>query len=954
MPPQPRVRRREARLEEARVDDALRQPQRAVTVRRLARGAFHRTPRLFAVLISLFLLPHSAMGQVQAPRAMCDGSALTHVLHGVHSSVPSHARAIWLDARTLRWPHAPADGRYALYASDVAQLELHPGAPVRGARSRVPLSARTEDVPAEVGARFAYVADGATLTVPGDQSVLDTLYGQQLLLVREDAQGNVLEATGTQLAGALDARYAAAESIDDLGVRVSASETRFRLWAPTAYSVMLCVYPSPVSNATRRVPLTRDPRTGAWSVRFNESFAGQYYRYFVTGFAPGAGVAMNRVTDPYSVGLSANSERSAALDLTSNDLMPAGWLAHATPTRVHAPTDLAIYELHVRDFSLNDPEVPPAHRGKYLAFTESTSFGVRHLRGLAEAGITDVHLLPVFDIATIPEEGCVTPKVSGGPASEEQQVIVMASADRDCFNWGYDPFHYTVPEGSYATDAMDARVRIREFRRMVQALHGLGLRVGMDVVYNHTSAGGLNPHSVLDRIVPGYYHRLSSDGRIENSTCCSNTATEHPMMAKLMIESAVTWATQYRIDSFRFDLMGHQPRAAMERLQLAVDSATGRHVHLIGEGWNFGEVADGRRFVQASQLSLTGSGIATFSDRGRDAVRGGSAGDNGADQVARQGYINGLAYDRNAVAPAAGAAELRPVADMVRVGLAGSLRSYRMEDANGVVQPLASLAYGGSQPAGYVSEPGEVVNYVENHDNQTLFDLNVFKLPLETSREDRARVSVLGSAIVALSQGIAYFHAGQELLRSKSMDRNSYDSGDWFNRLDFTMRDNGFGRGLPPKPDNEASWGLMRPRLADTSIAPSPDDIRFARDATLDLLRIRRSTPLFRLRTAREVEARLHFHNTGPSQEPTVIVGELDGRMMYDATYDGVLYAINVDTVAHRLVLPELAGRAYVLHPVHRAPTAADRRAASATWAAGRGALTVPARTAVVWVLERR
>lgn len=894
------------------------------------------------------------MGQTQAPRAMCDGAEFAHVLHPVDASAPRHARAIWLDARTIRWPGAPSDGRYVLYGSDRARLQPHVGAPVVGAQSRVALRATSAEVSPDLEARYAYLEPGVTLQVTGAQSVLDALYRGQLVLVREDARGNVLDATRTQLAGALDDRFAGAESIADLGVRVSARATSFRLWAPTAENVSLCIYPSPTASATRRVPMTRDARTGAWSMRFNESLAGQYYRYLVTVFAPSAGVVVNRVTDPYSVGLSANSERSAVLDLAAGDLMPAGWLQHATPARVKAPTDLAIYELHVRDFSMSDPEVPPVHRGKYLAFAERTSYGVRHLEALAEAGITDVHLLPVFDIATIPEEGCVTPEVSGGAASEEQQAIVMASADRDCFNWGYDPFHYTVPEGSYATNAMDARVRIREFRQMVQALHGLGLRVGMDVVYNHTSAGGQNAHSVLDRIVPGYYHRLNADGAIENSTCCSNTATEHRMMAKLMIESAVTWATQYRIDSFRFDLMGHQPRAAMERLQLAVDSATGRHIHLIGEGWNFGEVADGRRFVQASQLSLNGSGIATFSDRGRDAVRGGSAGDNGADQVKRQGFINGLAYDRNDMAPPAGAAELRPVADMVRVGLAGSLRSFRTEDSNGTVQALESLSYGGGQPAGYVSEPGEVVNYVENHDNQTLFDLNVFKLPLNTSREDRARVSVLGSSIVAFSQGIAYFHAGQELLRSKSMDRNSYDSGDWFNRLDFTMRDNGFARGLPPQRDNGPSWDLMRPRLADPSIAPTPDDIRFARDATLDLLRIRSSTPLFRLRNAREIEARLHFHNTGPAQDPTVIVGEIDGRMMFDAVFDGVLYAINVDTVAHRIVLPELEGRPYVLHPVHRAPAAADQRAASATWESSKGAINVPARTAVVWVLERR
>ena len=157
---------------------------------------------------------------------------------------------------------------------------------------------------------------------------------------------------------------------------------------------------------------------------------------------------------------------------------------------------------------------------------------------------------------------------------------------------------------------------------MVQALHRAGLRVGMDVVYNHTTVSGQEPRSVLDRIVPGYYHRLDAAGAVERSTCCDNTATEHAMMARLMADSVALWAQHHRIDSFRFDLMGHQPRAAMEAVQSAANAAAGRHVPLLGEGWNFGEVADGKRFVQASQLSLNDSGIGTFSDRARDAVRG--------------------------------------------------------------------------------------------------------------------------------------------------------------------------------------------------------------------------------------------------------------------------------------------------------------------------------------------
>jgi len=913
-------------------------------------------PRLLALGAAAALLVPSPRIRAQTSDLMaaCDAPEGALTVHTARLGLPTDARAIWIDAGTIRWPGGVRGGRYALYVSDSAQLTVRVGERVQGADRVIRLQLSTDSLPRAVRERFQHVGAGVTLRTTAGNTALAASLRQQMILVHEDSTGRVISATYTQMAGALDARYAAAESVADLGVRLSATGTAFRLWAPTAQRVSLCLYPSQTAPTSRVVPMRRDARTGTWSSRAAGSLAGHYYRYVVTVVVPAVGVVMNRVTDPYSVGLSANSERSAVLDLSSAPVTPMGWRTHATPSRVRAPTDLTIYELHVRDFSIGDSTVPAAHRGRYLAFTDSASNGMRHLQALADAGVTDVHLLPVFDIATIPEVGCITPVVRGAPDSEAQQGIVSAVAARDCFNWGYDPLHYTVPEGSYASDAMDATVRVREFRDMVQALHATGLRVGMDVVYNHTSAAGQAATSVLDRIVPGYYQRLDANGAVETSTCCSNTATEHRMMAKLMVESVVAWATHYRIDSFRFDLMGHQPRAVMERLQVAVNRAAGRHIHLIGEGWNFGEVADGRRFVQASQLSLNGSGIATFSDRARDAVRGGGAGDNGADQVTRQGFINGLGYAPNAMAPATGDAALRDAADMVRVGLAGSLRSFRMETADGSTQPLERLSYGGGQPAGFVTQPSEVVNYVENHDNQTLFDLNVFKLPTTTTRADRARVSVLGAAVVAFSQGIAYFHAGQELLRSKSMDRNSYDSGDWFNPLDFTYTDNGFARGLPPRRDNEASWPFMRPLLADPAIAPAATDIRFARDAFLDLLRIRASTPLFRLRTAAEVERRLRFHNTGPSQVASVIVGELDGTGMPSAGFTSVLYAINVDTVERRVDLPELAGRRYRLHPVHRAPGAADAQAAGATWEADAGRLTVPARTAVAWVIDAR
>jgi pullulanase-type alpha-1,6-glucosidase len=698
-----------------------------------------------------------------------------------------------------------------------------------------------------------------------------------------------------------------------------------------------------------------DGVTGTWSASHAADLSGKYYKYLVDVFVPGVGIVRNRVTDPYAISLTTDSRRSYIADLDTAKLKPTGWNNTPAPQKVQAQTDMVVYELHVRDFSINDSSVSAAHRGKYLAFTESSSNGMKHLKALSDAGLTDVHLLPVFDLASIPEAGCVTPAVpdAQAPDSEAQQGSVMASAAGDCFNWGYDPYHFNAPEGSYATDAADAAVRVLEFRQMVQALHGAGLRVGMDVVYNHTAASGQNEKSVLDRIVPGYYHRLNAAGVVERSTCCDNTATENMMMGKLMIDSAVLWATHHKIDSFRFDLMAHQPRAVMQALQTRVNQAVGRAVNLIGEGWNFGEVADGARFVQASQLSLNGSGIGTFSDRGRDAVRGGRAGDSGEALIKNQGYINGLVYDRNALANASTpVSELMQTADLVRVGLAGSIRDYAMTTYLDTSKTLQQIDYSG-QAAGYAGQPGEVVNYVENHDNQTLFDINAYKLPVTTSREDRMRVQMLGAAINTFSQGVAYFHAGMDTLRSKSMDGNSYDSGDWFNRLDWNYNDNYFGSGVPPKGDNGSIYGLIKPLLANPDIKPTATEIALARDMFRDLLKLRASSTLLRLRSADDIKARLKFFNTGSTQNPTLLVGHLDGVGYPGAGFRELLYFVNVDKIAHDLLVPSEKGKPYVLHPVHLAKDAADKGPTlQAHYESETGRFSVPARTALVYVVK--
>ncbi len=909
-------------------------------------------------LLAMLLSP-AAVAAVpsDALRAACDASDAVTVLHPAAEPVRD-ARAYWLDRRLVQWPGAKTDGaaRFRLYHSATAQLRAAIGRPVSGADGHLGLQQAKVEMTAALAERYKFVGEGPRLLLDAaDAAALPALLRGQLLLVREDEAGRVLDATALQTPGALDDLYAPAENAT-LGVhrygQPAISEdfaTRFALWAPTARAVEVCLY----ADRTRALPARADDSAGVWTLDLPGTLHGQRYAFLVDVFVPGVGIVRNRVTDPYSVGLTADSKRSVVLDLEHPTTKPTGWDGAARPAPLVSPTDMTIYELHVRDFSIGDKTVRPAWRGKYLAFTEADAAGMRHLRALGAAGMTDVHLLPVFDIATVPERDCATPAIpAAAPDSEAQQAASSAVAAQDCFNWGYDPYHFNAPEGSYATDPDDGAGRVREFRAMVQALHAAGLRVGMDVVYNHTTTSGQAPSSVLDRIVPGYYQRLDANGKVERSTCCDNTATEHRMMAKLMIESAALWAQHYRIDSFRFDLMGHQPREAMERLQRAVDAAAGRRIDLIGEGWNFGEIANGARFVQASQLSLNDSGIATFTDRARDALRGGGCCDSGEALMA-QGLLSGLHYAPNAMA--AGKDQREPLlraADMARIGLAGTLRDVRMITFGGDSKRLAEIDYAG-QPAGYVAQPGEVVNYVENHDNPTLFDILALKLPRDTSREDRAHVQLLGAAFVGFSQGIAYYHAGMEVLRSKSLDRNSFNSGDWFNRLDWTYTDNGFGAGLPPASDNGKDWALLKPVLADASIKPRPEHIAWMREAFNDLLKIRRSSTLFRMRSSKDVEARLSFRNVGPQQNPVVIAAHLDGNGYAGAGFREILYFINVSPKAQTMALPEERKKPYVLHPVQRATDVADTRPTrDAHYDMRRGRFTIPPRTAVVYVIE--
>jgi len=914
---------------------------------------------LAATLLAISMSADAAPAEL----ADCQGPAST-VLSGASMS-GTDARAVWLDQSMLRWPARDASGRFKLVYSSTGNVVALVGRKVSGAQRTFALSVLRSAIPDALNTRFKYLGEsGVLLGIPaGDQAAIAALLQGQLLLVHEDSRGRIKDATAVQHAGFIDAFYAPKAVLQqDFGVTISNVETQFKLWAPTASAVSVCLYADAASPAKRLVAMRKDSASGVWSARADSDLSGASYQFLVDVYARGTGQVRNLVSDPYSISLNAGGERSYIADLNAPGLMPEAWAENKRPAVLAEATDMSIYELHVRDFSVNDASVSAALRGKYLAFTDTQSNGMRHLAALQKSGLTDVHLLPVFDFATVPEVGCESPEIpNAAPDSEAQQARAAQSRASDCYNWGYDPKHFGAPEGSYASDANAGAVRVREFRAMVEALHRTGLRVGMDVVYNHTSHSGQQAQSVLDRIVPGYYHRLNLQGEVERSTCCENTATEHAMMAKLMIDTAVRWVRDYRIDSFRFDLMGHQPLSEMLALQKAVDAAAGRPVQLVGEGWNFGEVANNQRFVQAAQLSLAGSGIASFSDRARDAARGGGCCDSGLDIVRRQGFLNGLHYAPNALNSAsnglngasnvASRIELLKAADLMRLGLAGSIASYKMTDYQGQLRTLSQFDYAG-QPAGYVQQPFEVVNYVENHDNPTLFDLNVLKLPIETSSSERARVQILGAASVLLSQGIPYIHAGMEGLRSKSLDRNSYDSGDWFNRIDWRFNDNYFGTGLPPKSDNGANYAIFKPLLANAALKPSAADIQWTRDRFLELMQIRASTQLLRLPDAPAINKRLKFINTGAAQIPTVLAGILDGLDLPNAGFKRLAFFINVDIAPHIISAPSEIGLRYLLHPVQRAAVANDARLADARFNAELAEFSVPARTAVVFVVE--
>ncbi|MFB7175391.1 pullulanase-type alpha-1,6-glucosidase [Streptomyces sp. NPDC056254] len=843
------------------------------------------------------------------------------------------SQAVWIDRDTVAWNAPATAASVQLLASRDGAVKAENGTltgPAQWLRlGRTELTAAQKQKFPHLAAYTAYSVD------PRDRDrVREALRGQLVASARA-ANGAVLAATGVQLAGVLDDLYATTAA---LGPVFKDGRPTLSVWAPTAQQVSL-------ELDGRTVAMRRDAATGVWSVRGERSWTGKPYRYAVTVWAPSTRqVVRNLVTDPYSTALTADSTHSLAVDLADPRLAPPGWKQLRKPAAVPF-TSAQIQELHIRDFSVADRT--SGHPGQYLAFTDTASAGMRHLRGLAGAGTSYVHLLPAFDIGTIPEKAADRTEPACdltvyAPDSQEQQACVSAAAAKDSYNWGYDPLHYTVPEGSYASDP-NGTARTVEFRRMVQSLNGAGLRTVMDVVYNHTVAAGQSDKSVLDRIVPGYYQRLLADGSVATSTCCANTAPENAMMGRLVVDSVVTWAKEYKVDGFRFDLMGHHPkanilavRAALDALTPAKDGVDGKKIVLYGEGWNFGEIADDARFVQATQKNMAGTGIATFSDRARDAVRGGGPFD---EDPRVQGFASGLFTAPNGSpangTPAEQKARLLHDQDLIKVGLSGNLASYTFTDTSGRRVKGSEVDYNGA-PAGYAAAPGDALAYSDAHDNETLADALTFKLPPATGNADKARMQVLAMATATLSQGPSLSQAGTDLLRSKSLDRNSYDSGDWFNAIQWDCRaGNGFGRGLPPAADNAPKWPYAKPLL--TGPAPTCTDINATAAAHRDMLKIRTTEPEFALTTAQAVQSRLAFPLSGPQETPGVIT----------MTLGDLVVVFNATPTAQPQRVTALAGTAYRLHPVQAAGS--DATVKQSAYDARTGEFTVPARTVAVF-----
>ena len=807
------------------------------------------------------------------------------------------------------------------------------------------------------------------LELPANMQVatLQTALEGELAFSAVSSSGALQYATGLQIAGVLDDLY---YYPGKLGVVFHHGEAEWqdwvddenyavkvKLWAPTAQSVSLQLF-NHEFDTTPAAVVPMHEHNGVWVADGEPNWKDKYYLYSVQVWVQSdAAVDTNVTSDPYSIDIALNGAKSRITDLDSEETKPPGWDQDTSPA-LTSFSDMSVYELHIRDFSVNDLTVPLRHRGMYEAFDDQDSDGMKHLRSLSKSGLKAVHILPSFHFASVNEDKStwIIPTGLGQypPDGEQQQAAVTASQSSPAYNWGYDPVHYMTPEGSYAINPHN---RVSEYRVMVEGLHKAGLRVVQDSVFNHTNASGEGPNSNLDEVVPGYYHRLDASGNVENGSCCPDTASEHLMMEKLIIDTLLLNAREYKLDGFRFDIMSFMFTYNMRDIQTALraltpdkDGVDGSKIYLYGEGFNFGDTYNNQIGPSASQLNLYGFGIGTFNDRIRDGIHGGSPFSD--ERV--QGFATGLFTDpsdftNGSLSPSQQQAQLLRYSDWIDVGLTGNLRDYTFTDSAGATVTGAEVNYNG-QPTGYTKSPIEAINYASVHDNQDLFDQVQLKSSFADSIATRARRQIMGMSLVTLGEGIPFFQGGDDLLRSKDMDQNSYDSGDWFNKIDWSGQTANWGIGLPIASQNQGQWPIMTPLLTNSAYTPLPENIAYSEAAFAALLKIRYSSSLFRMPTFEEIQQNLTFLNTGTNQTPALIVMKLDANGGNYGIYKHIVVLFNATNASVTFTDGRLQGLALHLHPVQR--NSSDPATTQSTFNSKAGTATVPALTTAVFVAE--
>lgn len=512
------------------------------------------------------------------------------------------------------------------------------------------------------------------------------------------------------------------------GMQYTTQSTVFRVWSPDAAAAELLLYKDGVGGDAFKILALKKGEAGNWTI----NLAGEWKNIFYTFRVKIKGAWSPEVSDPYAKAVGVNGRRSMVVDLKASS--PAGWSTDASPkfSSRNLSTDAVIYELHLRDLSMHQSS-GIQQKGKFggLAETGSTNkaglkTGLDHLK---ELGVTHIHLLPFFDFNSVDE----------------------SRQDNTAYNWGYDPVHYNVPEGSYSTNPFDGITRIRELKQMIATLHKNGLRVVMDVVYNHTALGD---RSAFEILAPGYYYRHKKDGSFSNATACGNeTASEMPMMRRFMLESVLYWVKEYHVDGFRFDLMGVHDIETMNSISAALRKVK-PDILLYGEGWTAGDspLPDSLRALKKNAASL--NGIAVFSDDIRDGIKG------SVFNWKEKGFVSGNTA----------------FTESVKFGIVASCKHPQVnyQQVNYSKKPWAIA-------------PTNTITYCECHDNHALWD----KLALANegaSIEDREQMQKLALTIVLTSQGIPFLHAGTEMLRSKKGVENSYNSGDSINAIDWDLK----------------------------------------------------------------------------------------------------------------------------------------------------------------------